>query len=89
MSKRESKRDKRRKEREREKAKQAQNVDEYAGVGLLTSMRGGFKSAVGTGGAKGKVGPKTGWALVKDIAFWIVIAALLAVIFYRFGARRP
>jgi hypothetical protein len=76
-----SKRDKKRK-------KKAEDADEYRGVGLLTSMRGGFKSAVGTGGKSGRSGPKTGWALVKDIAFWVVIAALIAVVFYRFAGRR-
>jgi len=75
-----SKRDKKRKK------KQQGQGDEYAGVGLLSSMRGGFKNAVGTGDS-GK-GSKTTAGRIKDIAFWIVIAALLMLVFYRFGVRR-
>ncbi len=77
-----SKRDKRREKKRKEKQAQGPE-DEYAGIGLLSSMRGGFKSAVGTGG--GKKGPKTRADKIKDVVIWAVIAALLVLLFYRFG----
>ena len=80
------KRDKRREKKRKEKQAQGPE-DEYAGVGLLSSMRGGFKNAVGTGG-ESKKGPKTRADQVKDIVIWVVIAALLVLVFYRFGTRR-
>lgn len=78
-----AKRDKRREQKRKEKAAKGPE-DEYAGVGLLSSMRGGFKSAVGTGGSA-KKGPRTTWDLVKDVATWVLIAALLVLVFYKFG----
>ncbi len=80
-----SKRDKRREKKRKEKQAKGPE-DEYAGVGLLSSMRGGFKSAVGTGG--GKKGPHTRADQIKDIVFWIIIAAAMVLLFYRFGLRR-
>jgi len=75
-----SKKDKKRK-------KKSQESDEYTGGGgLLTSMRGGFKNIAGQGG-KGS-GPKSGLKRVWDIVFWIVIAALVGLVFYRYGGRR-
>ena len=81
------KRDKRREQKRKEKAAQGPE-DEYEGVGLLSSMRGGFKSAVGTGGSAKKAGPKSRADQIKDIVIWVVIAALLVLVFYRFGTRR-
>ena len=80
------KRDKRREQKRKEKASQGPE-DEYEGVGLLSSMRGGFKSAVGTGTSP-KKGPKSRADQVKDIAIWVAIAILLVIVFYRFGIRR-
>ena len=79
-----SKRDKRREKKRKERQQQGPG-DEYAGIGLLSSMRGGFKSAVGTGGAQ--KGPKTRADQIKDIVIWVVIAALLVLVLYRFGMR--
>ncbi|HEY3452266.1 MAG TPA: hypothetical protein VGK67_38330 [Myxococcales bacterium] len=81
-----SKRDKRREQKRKEKQAKGPE-DEYAGVGLLSSMRGGFKSAVGTGGGGAKKGPKTRADTIKEIVTWLLIAALLVLVFYKFGMR--
>ncbi|MBI5542315.1 MAG: hypothetical protein HY901_00375 [Deltaproteobacteria bacterium] len=77
-----SKRDKKRKQ----KKQQQQGSDEYSGVGLLSSMRGGFKNVVGTG--PGQQGPKNAANRIKDLVFWALIIAVLMLLFYRFGLRR-
>ncbi|MGC4122442.1 MAG: hypothetical protein QM765_49265 [Myxococcales bacterium] len=81
-----SKRDKRREKKRKEKLAQGPE-NEYDGIGLLSSMRGGFRSAVGTGGKSVQKGPKTTWDWVKDIVTWVLIAALIVLIFYKFGTR--
>jgi hypothetical protein len=76
-----SKKDKKRK-------KKRQDSDDYSGGGgLLTSMRGGFKNIAGTGGGKASA-PKTGLKRAWDIIFWIIIAALACLAFYRYSGRR-
>lgn len=75
-----SKRDKKRKK------KRVPSSDEYGGGGFLTSMRGGFKNLAGVSSDRGAGKPAAGRA--KDILFWLVIATLLVVLFYRLGVRR-
>ncbi len=73
-----AKKDKKRKQQQRNGGE-----DEYQGSGgLLMSMRGGIKNVAGTGGASG---PRTGLKRVGDILFWVMIVALLALAFSRFG----
>jgi hypothetical protein len=75
-----SKKDKKRKQKRQES-------DEYTGGGgLLTSMRGGFKSMAGQGGKD--AGRRTGLKKAWDVVFWIVIAALAGLAFYRYAGRR-
>ena len=51
-----------------------------SGGGIFSSMRGGMKSMVGTGGKKvKKKRPITFW----DVLFWTVAAFLGAVVVYR------
>jgi len=58
--------------------------DTSSSGGLLTSMRGGIKNIAGT---SGKAAVRTPLQRVGDIVFWVVILAMLALVFYRFGGR--
>ena len=55
------------------KRKPRRSQEEEYNVGLLSSMRGGFKKM-----AAGERGPRSKWQKAWDILFWALIAAIAA-----------